>query len=416
MGGLSVPTTAADNVDEHVLLARAYLSRVAEPASVPVWDFVRKAGPLEAAAAIRRGAAPPDVAAATDARRRVADPHADLEAAARHGVRLVVPEAPQWPHFALGALERTGAARAARYHKGERRAEESGEALPPLALWVRGRGDPASLAVRSAGIVGSRAATAYGSHVSGELAFGLATEGVVVVSGGAYGVDSAAHRGALAAGGVTVVVVAGGAERAYPAAHAALFEQVAEQGLVVSECPPGATPQRQRFLTRNRLIAAFSTGVVVVEAGRRSGAMNTARHCRNLARPLMAVPGPVDSAMSAGCHALLRRDDDPALLVTSSSDVLQVVGRVGEGLTGGDAAGNPAGDLRDRLEELDPAARRVFEGLPVRRFAVPDEIAARCGVRLGDVLRALPQLELADLVEADDAGYRVAARLRTKAK
>jgi DNA processing protein len=243
---------------------------------------------------------------------------------------------------------------------------------------------------------------------------------VEIVSGGAYGIDAAAHRAALAAEGVTVLVSAGGLDRAYPPGNARLFDRVAESGLLVSESPPGCAPQRRRFLTRNRLIAAFATGVVVVEAAARSGATNTAGHCITLGRPLMAVPGPVTSPMSVGCHQLLRRVEAPALLVTSVDDVLATVGAAGEGLSGegpaGGVGGAPAGvgDIRTELDLLDPLARTVFDGLRARRFAAPAEIAARSGVGALDVVRALPALDLAGLVETSDAGYRIAARVRAR--
>jgi DNA processing protein len=149
----------------------------------------------------------------------------------------------------------------------------------------------------------------------------------------------------------------------------------------------------------------------VVEAARRSGALNTARHCVTLQRPLMAVPGSVDSPMSAGCHDLLRREDDPALLVTCAEDVLAVVGSVGEGLAlpGSGGAADP-GSRTAALDLLDLPARRVFDGLLTRRFSGPDEIATRSGVRVVEVLQALPELELAGLVESAGGLYRVAAR------
>jgi DNA processing protein len=403
-------------VTDEVLLARAYLSRVAEPACIPVWDVVRRLGPVAAARTIRDGTGSADVSAATAARREHADPQADLDAAHRHGIRLVVPESDEWPHFALAALEGTARARVRTFGAGERKVNESGEPIPPLALWVKGPGELAALGVRSVGIVGSRAATAYGEHVTADLGYGLAGHGVVVVSGGAYGIDAAAHRGALAAGGPTVIVSAGGLDRPYPIGNATLFTRAAESGLVISESPPGAAPQRHRFLTRNRLIAALSTGTVVVEAARRSGAANTAHHCTTLGRPVMAVPGPVTSPMSAGCHDLLRRETDPALLVTCVDDVLAVVGAMGDGLTADERAPVAAapGDVRAELDVLDPVARRVFEGLPARRPARPDEIAQRCGVSPLEVIRSLPVLDLAGLLEASDAGYRIAARLRPR--
>jgi DNA processing protein len=261
----------------------------------------------------------------------------------------------------------------------------------------------------------------------------LARRDVTIVSGGAYGIDAAAHRAALAAGGQTVLISAGGLDRPYPPGNAALFDRVAEFGLLVSESPPGCAPQRRRFLTRNRLIAALSTATLVVEAARRSGANNTARHCVTLQRPLLAVPGPITSAMSAGCHELIRRDRDPALLVSSVEDVLAVVGRIGEGLTDPSGAGNGAGAdgagtttmcdgglsssadaARAELDRIDSVSRRVFDGLPARRFARPEEIAVRCGLSPLDVIRALPTLDLAGLVEAGDGGYRIAARLRRR--
>ena len=395
--------------DDEVLLARAYLSRVGEPASIGLWRYVQAVGPVQAMREIRGERAWPSLLGETASRRGEADPHADLAAAERHGVRLVVPESAEWPHFGLGCLEQAVVPVAAAHAERRFRRSESGDPVPPLALWVRGPGDLTTLAVRSAGIVGARAATTYGNHVSAEFGYGLASAGVAVVSGGAYGIDAAAHRAALAAQGITVLVSAAGLDRPYPPGNAALFEKVGADGLLISESPPGCAPQRRRFLTRNRLIAAFSTGVVVVEAAARSGATNTATHARTLGRPLMAVPGPVTSAMSTGCHDLLRREEEPALLVASVDDVLAVVGSVGEGLPGDKA---PVADVRSELDLLDPMARTVFDGLPARRYARPDEVAARSGVSALDVIRALPALDDAGLVERDGSGLRISARVR----
>jgi DNA processing protein len=395
------------------LLARAYLSRVGEPGSVPVWAFVDQVGPIAAMAAIRAERAPEHVLAAMAARRTLADPEVDLDAAQRRGIRLVVPESDEWPHFAMSALERTGAVRATEYLAGKHAHDEAGEPVPPLALWVRGRADLAALGTRSAGIVGARASTSYGDHVTAEFAFGLAAQGVTVISGGAYGIDAAAHRGALAADGITVAVSAGGLDRPYPTGNADLFERIAATGLLISESPPGCAPQRHRFLSRNRLIAALSTGVVVVEAATRSVAANTAKHALRLGRPLLAVPGPVTSAMSVGCHALIR--DGCATLVTSVDEVLQHVGPIGAGLGASRTAdAGPGDDLRTRLDELDPTARRVFEGLSPRRFTRPEAISARTGVGVLEVIRTLPALDLAGLIEAGDGGYRIAAAVRPK--
>jgi DNA processing protein len=396
MGGLS----------DDVLRARAFLSRVSEPADPALWAFVQREGPVAAAGAIRAERAPDGVLAASAARRAATDPALDLDAAERHGLRLVAPESDDWPHFAFVALDRL--ARRAGASRATQRGE-SGEAVPPLALWVKGPGDLAGIAVRSVGIVGARAATPYGEYVTADLAYGLTRHAVTVVSGGAYGIDAAAHRAALGAGGPTVLVSAGGLDRPYPTGNATLFDQVAAEGLLISESPPGCSPQRHRFLTRNRIIAAFSTGVVVVEAAARSGATNTANHGALQGRPVMAVPGPVTSAMSAGCHDLLRREGNAALLVTGVADVLAVVGSMGEGLPEPGGARAPAGDdLRGRLDQLDPIGRRVFDGLRARRFSRPDEIAVRSGVSALQVVRALPGLELAGLVDVCDGGYRIA--------
>ncbi len=407
------------NVPDDVLRARAYLSRVGEPAHPAVWRFVADAGPVEAAERIRGGRVPAAVAAATESRRD-GDPDADLEAAERHAIRLVVPESDEWPHFAFAALQQA-AARDEPLHPSPsdlaRRdgppRSGGGALVPPLAMWARGGADLTTLGFRSVGIVGARACTAYGDHVTRDLAYGLARADVVIVSGGAYGIDAAAHRAALTGGGTTVLVSAGGLDRPYPPSHAALFEKVAASGLLLSESPPGCAPQRHRFLTRNRLIAALSTGVLIVEAALRSGAANTASHAAALGRPVLAVPGPITSPMSAGCHRLLRLQPAPAVLVTCVDDVLAVIGSPGEGLSE-PGLGSPAADLRDELDQLDVTARRVFDGLPVRRFAGPDEIAARSGVAALAVLRTLPVLDLAGLLETGDGGYRIAARVRRR--
>lgn len=392
-------------VTDDVLLARAYLNRVAEPASIPVWQAVRELGPVEVARRVRAGEATGRLAAATSSRADSADPLHDLEVAQRHGARLVVPESDEWPHFALAALEAEGLRRLRRYAAGETGQVERGELIPPLALWIRGELDLATLGPRAVSVVGARAATDYGARIASDLAGGLAQHGYVVVSGGAYGIDAAAHRGALV-GGATVIVSAGGLDKAYPSAHADLFERVAESGLVISESPPGAAPQRHRFLTRNRLIAAFGGGTVVVEAARRSGAMNTAGHSSRLGRVLMAVPGPVTSALSVGCHRLIADPVAPAQLVTGLGDVLAALGYTSE-LPQLDELSS-AGAVPSRLDGLDAKARRVFDAFPARDWIGPDGLARGSSLSLVEVIRALPFLELAGLVEASAQGFRIA--------
>ncbi len=171
-------------------------------------------------------------------------------------------------------------------------------------------------------VTGSRAASAYGEHVAGELAGDLANRERVLVAGGAYGVEAAVHRAALAAGGDTIVVLAGGVDRPYPSGHRELLERVGDVGVLVSELPPGSVPTRHRFLARSRQLGALSGSTVVVEAGARSGALRVAAEARQLGRQVGVVPGPVTSVTSHGPHELLRTGH--ARLVTSAADVEQL--------------------------------------------------------------------------------------------
>jgi len=390
---------------EQYQLAAAYLSRVAEPASVPLWMFVHEHGYLAAAAAVRAGEVPPEIASCTDARRTAADPELDLAAARRNGIRLLTPEHDSWPHFAFAALQASGQRRAAQWLAGLRARPERGELVPPLALWVRGAAEFSTVGVRSVAVVGSRAATAYGEHVASEFSYGLAQHEVVVVSGGAYGIDAAAHRGALAADGVSVLVSAGGLDRPYPSGHRNLYDRIAERGLLVSERPPGSAPHRQRFLSRNRLIAALGTATLVVEAAHRSGALNSAGYARDLGRAVLAVPGPVTSAMSAGCHRLIRRDDDPARLVTSVADVLAYCGTLELEQRDAPAAGKLA---QRAYDSLDLVARSVLDGFPSRGSVTEAQLARLSGQPISHVIAALPVLQSLGLIAAAREGYRLA--------
>ena len=259
----------------------------------------------------------------------------DLDAWRQAGIRLVCPGDPEWP----SQLEVLGDAR-------------------PWGLWVRGSGDLRYACLRSVSVVGTRSATAYGSHVCTEMAATLAERGWTVVSGGAFGIDGCAHRGAINAGGVTVAVFAGGVDRDYPPGHHGLFRDIREGGATVSEWPPGRMPTRPGFLVRNRVIAALSRGTVVVEAARRSGALNTARHARDQGRPLMAVPGPVTSMLSAGCHEIIR--DWGAVCVTDAWDVIEVLSFPGD-----EPPGRARGPVLPR-DALDPVTRQVLEAVPAR--------------------------------------------------
>ncbi|MHA3703553.1 DNA-processing protein DprA [Jatrophihabitans sp. YIM 134969] len=390
------------------LVDHALISRVLEPRSLAVAGWLARTDVSEAAGALRRGTAPEAVQQLAASRLPDADPEADLEAGARVGARLVTPDDDEWPHFAFACLHAAQTARLAGSSPAEDEKLADSEPTVPVALWVRGPDRLAEAAVRSAALVGSRASTAYGEHVATELSRDLAERDVTVVSGGAYGIDGCAHRAAIASGGRTWLVSAGGIERPYPQRHAPLYERVASEGLVVTEYPPGARPLRHRFLMRNRLIAALSSATVIVEAAARSGALSTARHARALGRPLLAVPGPITSTMSVGCHEQLRGTgtDDPltrAQICTGVDDVMaHVDGSLPDRVTtGGD-------DLRRALDRLPPLARRVFDGLPRRGWADEVTVAGRAGVTALEVARALPTLVVEGLVESSYDGHRVA--------
>jgi DNA processing protein len=368
-GGRSGPP-----VDPEVLLARAYLSRVAEPPAPALVALVAEVGPVEAADRVRAGKVAERVAAETSSRRAIDRAAADLDAAAAAGMRLICPEHPEWPTEMVLAFA----------------AADEPALTEPLALWVRGPGRLDALCAHAVAVVGSRAATRYGTTIAGELGSGIAGQGWTVVSGAAIGIDGAAHRGALAVGGATVAVLACGADRAYPAAHQALLERIVATGLVVSEYPPGCVPGRHRFLVRNRIIAGLTTGTVVVEAGLRSGAHRTATDALTLGRDVLAVPGPVTSATSAGCHRLIR---DGAVLVTRTDEVLEGVSRIGA-----DLAAPPVGATRRPTDGLSAVALLVHDALPTRVAREIGWLALEAGLPVSAVRAALVDLERRGLV------------------
>jgi DNA processing protein len=237
------------------------------------------------------------------------------------------------------------------------------------------------------------------------MAHGLAERGWAVVSGGAFGIDAAAHRAALSAGGLTVSVLACGVDRPYPLGHASLFDRISESGLLISEWPFGAAPHRLRFLIRNRVIAAATRGTVVVEAAGRSGARQTLGRARALGRMAMAVPGPVTSAMSVGCHAELR--EEGTRLVSDYKEVIEEVGRIGD-----DLAPMARGPQRPH-DALDPLAAQLLDAVLPRKARTAEEIAAAVGVSGRDARRTLPLLVTAGFVVEHDSGYRLAPRPST---
>lgn len=368
-----------------VRIARAALSRLAEPGDHRVTALASELGPVDLHG---RLASQRDVNGVLDdvaVRLSTTDPAGELGRASALGIRFVIPEDDEWPAqlddlAAAGALHERGGV--------------------PLGLWVRG---PLRLdrLDRSVSIVGSRSATTYGEAVAGELAGSAARAGVTVVSGAAYGIDQAAHRGAIAMGGPTVAVLACGVDRVYPAGHTDLIRHIASTGAVVSEAPMGCAPQRVRFLARNRLIAGLTRGTVVVEAAARSGALNTANWADRLNRTVMGVPGPVTSAASGGVHQQIRKG--AATLVTTGEEMLELVGSAGEHLVE-----SPRGPVTVR-DGLPVKQQQVLDAVPVASGAPVDSIARVAGLNLVEVSGTLSRLQAAGLVERDEGGWRLAA-------
>jgi DNA processing protein len=371
-------------------LARAALSFLAEPGEPVLGALLRSCRPEEILSAVSSGQDPRVALPAADrdlpglgraverwrARLSQVPSAARLAAWEQGGMRLLCPGEPEWPT----QLDVLGEAR-------------------PVVLWLRGSADLRFACLQSVSVVGARAATGYGRHVATEMAAALAERGWCLVSGGAYGIDSCAHLGALGADGVTVAVLAGGLSYGYPKGHHELFAAIAGQGVVVSEWPPDRAPTRPGFLVRNRVIAALSCGTVVVEAALRSGALSTARHARDLCRPLMAVPGPVTSDLSAGCHEIIR--EWGAVCVTRAQDVIEHVSPVGDGL--GARRRGPACPR----DSLDPASRAVLEAIPARTGGGPAAIAVAAGVDLNTAIRCLGALAAAGFVERCARGWRI---------
>ncbi len=378
-----------------VRLARVAFGHLVEPGNRDLGELIRRYGVMEALHRLQSGQARAALVRAVAARLAQGDPferaRAALERAERLGARIVTPEDDEYP-AQLGQLVELSEDVADPIRR---------DTFPPHCIWVRGPHRLADVCRRSVSVVGARASTGYGDHVAQELGFGLATAGWTVVSGGAFGIDAAAHRGALVAGGCTVAVLACGVDRPYPASHAGLFDRIAEVGLLISEWPPGADPHRHRFLVRNRVIAAISQGTVVVEAQSRSGARFTLGRARRLNRIVLAVPGPVTSAVSVGCHEELRAD---ATLVTNAAQVIEAVGRIGLDLA--PVAVVPAGPL----DQLTAVQAQVLDGVRPRKLRTAEEIAVAVGVGDRDARRALPVLVAAGLVVAIDATYRLARR------
>lgn len=361
------------------------LAHAAEPADPAVGRLVHRVGPVEALARIRRGSSGLRHQEGLQARLQGITAARAEERAHDLGVRIITRVDSEWPTQveALGATT-------------------------PHALWAVGAASLRLLALRSVSMVGARACTAYGEEVTRSWSAQLASEGWTIVSGAAFGIDAAAHRGALGADGVTVALLAGGVDVPYPRAHASLLGAISDQGLVVSEVPLGEAVRRQRFLSRNRLIAALGRATVVVEASERSGTTATARTAASLMRPVLAVPGPITSPASAGCHRMIA--DGTALLAADLDAVATVLeldaSRGVPRHTAGPAGAGAGDDELARRDRLDHRERAVLDAMPARGWLGLADLVRESGLAMSDVLPSVSVLVVSGWIEEGAAGWR----------
>ena len=445
---------------EDPALARATWSRLAEPNSVTAAMVVGRLGPgpalrwlleevLDSSGQVRSSPRPPvsepppgtssagdistcwaQVAARWVPRLEGLDIRRELDVLDRLGGSLILPGEPWWPP-GVDELEH-----------------------PPFCLWVRGDpsllvnaadlknkdngggapgavGDDDAESATGAGqpvreqrmpvgpasglclaLVGARASTRYGESVATSLASGVTAKGGLIVSGGAFGIDACAHRGALQEG-PTVSVSAGGVDRLYPVGNTGVLEAVIASGALVAEVPPGCQPGRHRFVSRNRLIAAISRATIVVEAAWRSGALSTAHRALELGRQLGAVPGPVTSMSSVGCHRLLRKG---AVCVTDTDDALELLTPLGT--VDADAAKEQDPELigGGLLDGLAPDASLVLDAMPARAAASTESIIRSSGLSPKEATSALGILELSGKVERTATGWKRRNRNRSRGR
>ncbi|MFE4198868.1 DNA-processing protein DprA [Paenarthrobacter sp. NPDC056912] len=384
-------------------IARAALARLMEPQDSVGLALVQAAGAVDAlgiatgelapSANLEReistllsdAGGPASWTGLTESQRRWAPrvpdlaPDRDLETMRRLGGRLIVPGDDLWP----GQLADLGL-------------------QEPLCLWWRGHEHPLPAARQSIALVGSRDSTSYGASVTGDFAYGLAQRGYTVVSGGAYGIDAHAHRGALNGGAATIptiAVMAGGVDRYYPSGNEDLLRAVSTQGAVISEVPPGSAPTRYRFLQRNRIIAALASVTVVVEARWRSGALNTAHHAESIGRVVATVPGSVHSANSAGCHRLLR--DGGAVCVTDVGEIAELAGSSGETSVESRETGTAAVHDGLSLEDLI-----LLDALPLRSGSSVEKLSVVAGLSPDTVRAGLGRLGLLGLALSERGAWK----------
>lgn len=336
---------------------------------------------------------------ATEARYSWDQPAEDLAVAEREGFELLTPDRPEWP--AEEIEQSFGVARVKAAETGE---SVPADAWPPHSLWVKGNSNLAQLFAQSVAIVGTRASSAYGLHATSDLCTGLARHQHTIVSGGALGIDTAAHTAALDSGGATVVVAACGPGVVYPRRNTALFDRIAAHGgSIVTEYPPGMSPDRHRFLTRNRLVAALTQGSIVVEAAFRSGALNTLWWTNLFNRVAMAVPGPILGPGSLGTNLAIR--DGRASMVLSADDAHEQLSAIGETDVDGqlELAYGPSS-----VQQLSRNELRVYDSLPPAGDGEmqADQIARVSGFTVGLTVHLLMSLSDKGVVARDGQLWR----------
>jgi DNA processing protein len=359
------------DINEALLL----LAHVIEPNDERMQFFIEEVGPIDAIEAIRRGSIPKRESEGLQARLRAFSFAAALRELDRCSARLVFRDSSEWPT----QLNDLGHER-------------------PFVLWVVGTPDVRLSAVRSLSMVGARDCTPYGRFVASDWSARFSDKGWVVISGGALGIDGAAHQGVLSVGGVTMCVLACGVDVSYPRAHESLLANIADTGLLISESPPGSPAMRQRFLSRNRIIASLSRGTVVVEAGSRSGTTSTANFVNRLNRPLFAVPGAVTSPASTGCHQLI--NEGKAILATQWQDVAAMLGDHQLTLNLESVQSHPT-------DGLTPRQKQVLDAVPLRRGKSADVLMLTTGLSLREVLSALGVLEVKGFIRQEGQLWRL---------
>ncbi|MCG7292052.1 DNA-protecting protein DprA [Corynebacterium afermentans] len=320
-------------------------------------------------------------------------PAKDLEFAADLGYTLLTPESPQWPAEAIQCSfgrQQTGAAG---------KTSHQPDGIAPHALWVAGNTNLAGLFAQSVGVVGTRHATKYGHMASKDLVAGLGGHNYTVVSGGALGIDTVAHTTAMDVNTPTVVVAACGPGEHYPRSNKALFERVvATGGALMTEYPPAVTPDRHRFLTRNRLVAALTLGTVLVEAPFRSGALNTLKWVNAFNRTAMAVPGPVTDAQSLGANLAIQNNE--AEMVLNAGQIHEQLSAVGE------YSAEEQMEMQyppSVTQQLSRNELRIYDALPPagRTGREAEAVAADAGLSIALTVHILMDLSKRGLVERD---------------